>query len=152
LDVEMAAFAQADDVSEELDALISKSLSDLPGRVCAPVDIDSWYHDQPVWHIVERSTPGEPYRAVQLAIVKDVGRLWLEVSADLARVMNGHLWVSRQLAAKNWARLSAEELAEDSLIELLVELWTTLPQSAVHDFGDPATTAIPLSAAIAKQQ
>jgi hypothetical protein len=48
--------------------------------------------------------------------------------------------------------LSAEELAEDSLIELLVELWTTLPQSAVHDFGDPATTAIPLSAAIAKQQ
>lgn len=104
-----------------------------------------WYHDDATWLVVEPEDPDGLYRFLQIAVVRERGRLFLEIHAESRRVVQSEVLVQPFVEP---TRRPVEELRVSELAEQLRELWGGSAAKPPGD--DPQLVAVPLSRSLVK--
>jgi hypothetical protein len=84
----------------------------------------AWYHDLPVWFVIE--TPELPhyyYRVMQLSVVRIDGSPWLEVTTHMERRLDDRIEVPRRSPTTVRRIPIDESFVDKTVYAVLAELW-----------------------------
>ncbi len=142
------------EVREETARVLSEFV-ELAGEQWAEEDVEvrSWYHGQPIWYLLERQRSGHAYRVLQATVVREAGRLWIELATHLERRFNDVIELPEdQMSdpdAVSVRRLAVEGLRTADLLTVAREQWDTVaPTDPSGPAGGTDWLRVPLSRAL----
>lgn len=114
---------EPNEVTQEIGEIISDATKEVAESHSA--DYLTWYHDQPLWYIIEPKGAGGINRTLQIGIVRVAGEQKVEITPDWEHIEEGKVKTPEVIQVNDLTVLSVEGLSLKLMVKKLEDAWST---------------------------